>query len=133
MAKKPLLPVPLEAEEADTLMDYLHARGLKFTHIRNETGFSDEQGKIKNFRALRDYQLGVSPGVPDFIIVLPTIGLLFIELKRERGGRVSTAQRSWIEALNTVPGVQAEACEGAAAAIAFIERFYPLKPTRTHT
>lgn len=123
---KSKLPVPLEKEEAVTFMQYLQARGLKYTHIRNEAGFSDKRGEIRNFRAVLDYQLGVSPGVPDFIVVLPGIGLLFIELKRQRGGTVSLNQKAWIEALNTVPGVQAEACEGAEAAIGFVERFYPL-------
>lgn len=127
MAKKTStkLPVPLEADEAKTLMEYMQTRNLKFTHIRNETGFSDARGEIRNFRALLDYQLGVSPGFPDFCIVLPHVGLLIIELKRRTGGTVSPNQRNWIDALNTVPGVQAEACEGADASIKFIERFYP--------
>lgn len=119
------LPVPLEADEAKTLMDYMHARGLKFTHIRNETMGQRSDGKIRNWQAVLDYQAGVSPGFPDFCVVLPGIGLLFIELKRERGGKVSDNQKAWITALNTVPGVQAEACEGAGKSIAFIERFYP--------
>lgn len=116
---------PLEAEEAKTLMDYMHARGLKFTHIRNETMGKRSDGKIRNWQAVLDYQAGVSPGFPDFCVVIPNKGLLFIELKRRKGGKLSDAQAGWITALNTVPGVQAERCDGADAAIAFIERIYP--------
>jgi hypothetical protein len=125
LLKKAQLPPPLEKDEADTLMDYMHARNLRFTHIRNETGIPDAQGKIRNMRAILDYQAGVSPGFPDFCIILPRKGLLFIELKRERGGKVSEAQHAWILALNTLPGVQAEVCEGAARSIEVIERLYP--------
>lgn len=125
-ATQPKIPVPLEAEEAGTLMDYLKARRLRFTHIRNETMGQRSDGKIRNWQAVLDYQAGVSPGFPDYVVVLPGVGLAVIELKRTKGGKLSEAQAEWIQALNTVPGVQAERCDGAAAAIAFIERLYPL-------
>jgi hypothetical protein len=118
---------PLESEEAHTSMQYMQARGLKFTHVKNETGMADERGKIKNFRALMDYQDGVSPGFPDFIIVLPGIGLLVPELKREKGNEATPSQLDWITALNTIPGVEARVCKGAKELIAFIEEFYPPK------
>jgi hypothetical protein len=117
---------PLEKDEAHTLMQYMQRRGLKFTHVKNETGISDERGKIKNFRALMDYQDGVSPGFPDFIIILPGIGLLCIELKRLEGNEATAAQLEWIKALNTIPGVEAHVCKGANASIGLIEDIYPL-------
>lgn len=116
---------PLEAEEAQTLMEYMQARNLKFTHIRNETGRADENGKIRNMRAVLDYKAGVSPGFPDFAVVLPNVGLLLIELKRVQGSNTSDAQLSWIAALNTCPGVESHVCKGAAAAIDIIEEIYP--------
>jgi hypothetical protein len=118
---------PLEAQEAHTFMQYLQARGLKFTHVKNETAMADERGKIKNFRALMDYQDGVSPGFPDFIIVLPGTGLLVIELKRLKGNEATPAQLEWIAALNTVPGVEAHVCKGAEACIKITEEIYPSK------
>lgn len=118
---------PLEADEARTFMQYLQARGLRFTHIKNETGIGDKRGKINNFRALMDYQDGVSPGFPDFAIVLPNIGLLLIELKRLEGSKTSDEQVKWIDALNTCPGVEAHVCKGAAASIAVVEEILPLK------
>ena len=121
---------PLEAEEAHTAMQYMQTRGIRYSHVKNETGMADQRGKIKNFRALMDFQDGVSPGFPDFIIVLPGIGLLCAELKRLAGNTVTPAQQSWIDALNTIPGVEARECKGATAVIAFIEEFYPLTKRR---
>jgi hypothetical protein len=117
---------PLEADEAHTLMQYMQARGLKFTHVKNETGVRDKRGEIRNFRAMMDAKDGVSPGFPDFVIVLPNIGLLCIELKRLAGNEATPAQLQWIDALNTVPGVEAHVCKGAAASIKIIEQFMPL-------
>lgn len=124
MAKPNL--TPLESAEARTLMQYMQLRKLKFTHIKNETGRPDSSGKIRNWQAIYDKQDGVSAGFPDFAIVLPKIGLLIIELKREKGGTVSPAQLEWIEALNGCPGVAAHVCKGAGASIECIESYYPL-------
>lgn len=126
MGSKPNL-TPLEADEAHTLMQYMQARNLRFTHIKNETGIADERGKIKNFRALMDARDGVSPGFPDFAIVLPGVGLLCIELKRLEGSKTSEAQLEWIDALNTIPGVAAHVCKGASESIDTIESYYPIK------
>jgi hypothetical protein len=120
------LPPPLEAEEADTLMQYMKLRGLKFTHIKNETGRALAGGKVRNWKAVWDARDGVSAGFPDFAVVLPHIGMVLIELKRLKGSNTSDAQLSWVEALNTCPGVEARVCKGADAAIAFIEELYPL-------
>lgn len=118
---------PLESDEARTLMQYMQARRLRFTHIKNETGRADANGKIRNMQAVYDFQDGVSAGFPDFAIILPDIGLLLIELKRTQGGKVSEPQKEWIKALNTVPGVEAQVCYGATGAIALIEEIMPLK------
>lgn len=126
---------PLEKDEAETLMQYLQTRGLKFTHVKNETGRSDRRERadgtvIRNFQAMLDYQLGVSPGFPDFVIAVPYSGLLIVELKRLKGNEATDAQQDWIDTLNTIPGVEARCCKGAAAAIDFVEEVYPLVRAR---
>lgn len=126
---------PLEKDEAVTAMQYLQARNLMFTHVKNEIGFGDERelkdGRvIRNFQAMRDYQLGVAKGFPDFVIVLPYVGLLIIELKRQKGNAVTPEQQAWIDALNTIPGVQAACCKGAAALIDLVEYLYPIAAQR---
>lgn len=112
-------------------MQYMQARGLKFTHVKNETGRGDRRELadgtiIRNFQAMRDAQLGVSAGFPDFVIIVPMVGLILIELKRLEGNEVTEAQQAWIDALNTIPGVEARCCKGAAAGIAFIEEILPI-------
>lgn len=122
------LPVPTEAEEAHTLMQYMKFRGLRFTHVKNETGRPDASGKIRNWKALWDAKDGVSAGFPDFIVVLPRIGLLCIELKRTKNSTTSLLQLDWVEALNECPGVEAHVCKGAAQAIDLIESLLPDSP-----
>lgn len=106
-----------EDEEQRAFVAWLDIKGLKYSAIPNSTYTTS--WSVKN----RNTAMGVRPGVPDMMIVLPTIGLVFIELKRQKGGVVSSHQRDWIAALNTCPGVAAHVCHGAAAAIAVIERY----------
>lgn len=58
-------------------------------------------------------QQGVKPGVPDICLPVPRgiYSALYIELKRQKGGRVSDDQRAWISALNRA-GNRAVICHG---------------------
>lgn len=123
------LPVPTEAQEATVLVAYLRTRGLKFTHIGNETGHDPYSKR----RAIRMKQQGTSKGFPDYMVLLPqdktaTLDglVLFIELKRRKKSlsRVTPEQREWIDALNSVsPSVSAVIAYGADAAIEQIEAY----------
>ncbi len=104
-----------EAEEAKVLVAYMRIKGYMFTHVPSETGSSMEARR----RAIRMKQQGTTRGFPDYI-VLAHGKLLFIELKRVRGGRTSPEQLEWIDAINACGGVAA-VCKGAQAAIEFIE------------
>jgi len=64
-------------------------------------------------------QQGVSRGFPDYIVIVKG-KLLFIELKRVKGSRVSPEQLEWIAALEAC-GVYAEVCAGWEHAKVFIE------------
>ena len=123
------LPTPTEAQEAHTLMAYMKLRGLKYTHIKNETGRPVAGAKVRNWKAVWDARDGVSPGFPDFAIVLPHRGLLLIELKRTKGSKTSPEQLDWIGALNTCPGVEAHVIKGAEASIKLIEELLPMEPS----
>lgn len=70
--------------------------------------------------------IGVKPGVPDLFLPVPRPPYhgLFIELKAP-GGRVSTAQLSWIVSLMNA-GYMAKVCYGAGEATAEIERYMKL-------
>lgn len=68
----------------ESLVDYNHTtkKRFKFSHVANET-----QNRLENFKNKR---LGVEPGVPDFLIVLPKeisfsgrTQTLYLEVKAE--------------------------------------------------
>ena len=67
---------------------------------------------------------GVKAGVPDFCLPVSRDGYhgLYIELKRERGGKISQAQDKWIEALRA-QGYQVAVCRGWESAKQEIEKY----------
>lgn len=108
--------VPTEYEEQVALVSWLDSKGLKYSSIPNSTFTTSWNQKRKN------HMTGLRAGLPDLLIITPK-GLLFVEMKRTKGGVVSLEQKSWIEELNKCNGVQAEVCLGCEAAITFVSRF----------
>lgn len=94
---------------------WLRVRGIRFHHSPNETYTKSFKQKAANKRK------GVSPGFPDFLVRLPK-GLVFIELKRIKGGRTSEEQVEWLDDLRGV-SLAAEVCKGAKEAIKLLEGF----------
>ncbi len=111
--------IPTEDQEQITFVGYLEMRGLLFSAIPNSTYSPHMSVKVRNRR------MGVRPGVPDMVILLPDVGIAWVELKRIKGGVISEHQKQWIAALNLIPGTEARVCRGADEAIAFIEELYP--------
>lgn len=106
---------PLEKDECYTLVAYLRVKGYKFSAIMNETGSGQNAKRI----GVRNKRMGMSPGVPDYIIIVDD-NLLWCEMKRQKGGTVSAYQKGWIEALENA-GQTVRVCRGAGEAIDFIE------------
>lgn len=67
---------------------------------------------------------GVMPGIPDICLSWPAGGYhgLFIEMKKQRGGKVSKAQEEALSALRKA-GYRAEVCAGWQAAREVIENY----------
>lgn len=94
---------PRNHEEDDVTIqvtDYLEVLKMQgkvvlFSHVPQETFTKSWATKNKN------KAMGVRAGVPDMIIVYPD-RVLFLELKRLKGGVVSVAQNEWIDALQQV-------------------------------
>lgn len=118
-------PIPSEDNECMALSQYLRLKGLKFSHIAQETPAGKYVGGVwlPAYKTLkRNKEMGVNQGVPDYIIMIerkPTemAGqrnniLLFIEMKKVKGGKVSPEQAEWLNALNKVFGVVAVVCRG---------------------
>lgn len=102
---------PSENLECTRLVDYLNLMGIPFSHIPNE-GLTKKQ-RIHNKR------LGTSPGVPDYFCVVKR-RIVFIEMKRRVGSRVSPEQQRWIDIL-TMAGIPVRVCKGFHEAKEFIE------------
>ena len=67
---------------------------------------------------------GVKAGVPDICLPVARQGYhgLYIELKRQKGGRVSEAQQDWIDRLNE-QGYLARVCAGFREAVKVIDEY----------
>jgi hypothetical protein len=115
---------PTEAQEMAVLADYLDACGFLWCHVPNERKCSPRAGA-------RLKRLGVKAGVPDVLIFdLPPhmdrreCAGIAIELKRERGGALSDAQRQWLEELRKRRWI-AEVCHGAQEAFELLQKIAP--------
>lgn len=106
------LPVPTESAEQQALMQWaarsagrLPGVELLF-HIPN--GGSRGKAEAGRFKAE-----GVKSGVPDLFLPVARgcCHGLFIEMKRRRGGRLSVAQKLWLEALEK-QGYAVAVCRG---------------------
>lgn len=85
---------------------------------------------------MRKKRMGVSPGVPDYMILLKRKSLLFIELKKKRtmkdngeyyalstdGIEIRPEQERWIEQLNEIDNTAAFFAYGSAEAIEIVRR-----------
>jgi hypothetical protein len=133
-------------EEAQCIMftQWLEMNRLKFTHIVNEVSFgalsNTPQGQLTaRIQGAKLKKLGKSSGVPDYMILTPK-GTVWLEMKipslkpkkghwnegwkpmqQSRAG-VSRQQKDWIDAINEVPGTQADVCFGSIDAIEFVTR-----------
>ena len=112
--------IPTEHEEQATFCKYLDIRKIKYFAIPNANAMSikDRTMAIKTMAKLKAE--GVKKGVPDMLVFLPT-KVLFVEMKRSKGGTISSEQKQWIEYINTLPYASAVVCKGYKEAIEEIE------------
>lgn len=117
------LPVPTESEEQQALMQWAARRAGKHPelallfHIPN--GGSRGRAEAGRFKAE-----GVKSGVPDLFLPAargPWHGL-FIELKRRRSGRISVAQKIWLQELKK-QGYAVAVCRGWEEAANVLARY----------
>ena len=80
-----------ETDEQARLVKYLIGRRWVFTATANGVRTSASQCRVLA-------RTGVAPGVPDVLIFEPLGGFVgvAIEMKREKGGRVSPEQKRWL-------------------------------------
>jgi hypothetical protein len=109
---------PSEAAEQMRLVKWLSERGYLFTATANGADMSPAQ-RMKMGRT------GVSPGVPDILIFENDRGYkgIAIELKRARGGKATSEQERWLQALSD-RGWIAFVANGAEEAIVKLQQVY---------
>lgn len=108
---------PEEAEQL-ALVQWLELHKIKYTHVPNE-------GKHKVQYRVKQKRLGVQAGLPDILIfdrppLYPENVGVAIELKRQKGGRVTPEQIAWLEDLKA-RGWAVAVCQGAMEAIRVLQ------------
>ncbi len=114
-----MIKYPTEDEEQAALFEWAsHYPELRLMHAIPNGGKRNIQTAVKLKRT------GVKAGVPDIFLPLPVKGShgLYIELKRQAGGRVSEEQKQWLSELNAA-GYTAVVCKGFAEAVKAIRRY----------
>lgn len=113
-----------ELSEQSEVIQFCKEEGLLVCGIAHATFTTSFSAIAKNKKG------GLVKGFPDLVISIPTERrknnqgkCLFIEMKKEKGGRVSKEQEEWINALDNCEGVSASVCRGAKEAIKFISHF----------
>lgn len=108
--------IPTEHEEQQAFCEYLDVRRIKYFAIPN--GFyTSEKNKSKKFGLISKFKKeGMKKGTPDMVVFLPH-KILFVEMKRKKGGVLSADQKQWIEYINTLDYASAVVCRGKDEAI----------------
>lgn len=112
MKKNNGLPQLTEEAEQISLIQWTYMQSGKYPELRL-LYHCPNGGSRHRPEAVRFQAMGVKPGVPDLFLPVARRGLhgLYIEMKREDGGRVSNYQRQWLEDL-TREGYGAVVCSG---------------------
>jgi hypothetical protein len=110
--------IPSEDQEQIKLATWLTKQGIRFYAIPNG-------GKRNLLEAVKFKRMGTMPGVPDLCIPIPSGSYhgLYIELKREKGGRVSESQSEWLAFLRE-KGYYAQVAKGFEEAKEMIEHYF---------
>ncbi len=98
--------LPTEAQEQIKFVVWLRKQGYRVSASANG-------GSRNLFEALKFKKMGVSAGFPDIEVPLPAGPYhgFFIEMKRQKGGKVSNEQREWLSYLRD-KGYYAEVAYG---------------------
>lgn len=121
----------LEDAEAIALSHWLTTHKYRFTHIANESGLPP---KVAMLVSKKKKRMGVSPGFPDYLILLKRGSFLFLELKRsltqkdyrkdgnllKNAPHASEEQQCWLSMLDAIENAQASLAYGKNEAIMII-------------
>ena len=111
----------LEASAQVTLVRWLREHGIRHCLLNNPFRVTS-WGQLHKAKAM-----GLNKGMPDLLVYLSDKQtkdgknyLIFVEMKKEKGGVVTPEQQEWIDVLNTVDGCKAMVSRGHEEALSFI-------------
>lgn len=90
---------------------------VRFSHLPLET-------HTTAINAARLKSMGVRKGVPDYLLIVGK-HIVFVEMKRRRGGVVSAHQREWLAALDAA-GAHCHVCLGHHEAMSTVLHYLQL-------
>jgi len=115
--------IPSEQDEQRALCKWLRLNNIPHFGVPSAQGMSQRAGRVAMARYINKLKLeGFSAGFPDMVIFLPNI-VLFIEMKRQKGGTVSTVQKEWIKKINKTNACHACVCKGFDEAVKIINQY----------
>ena len=109
---------PTEYAECQVFHQWLELNHIRHTHIGNESQIGGRAGII---RGAKLKAIGQSKGFPDYLLIVND-KLIAIEMKRQKGGKVSDEQRDWLDALAKA-GVEGYIAHGANEAMEIVQRY----------
>lgn len=111
---------PKEDHEQREVVKFLRKNKIHFFSVPNSQQMSgvNRNVAVRIMGTLK--ALGLSPGVPDLVILMPK-KLLFIEMKRLHGGVVSKFQIHWGTVINSFDYAESFICRGHEQAITLIK------------
>ncbi len=116
MTKSAVRACPTEHMEAAMLIRWVI--GAERIYPELALLYAIPNGGKRSIKTARDLKAeGVKAGVPDYCLPVPCGGFngLYLELKRQHGGRVEPEQRAWLAALEA-QGYRTEVARGWEAA-----------------
>lgn len=115
--------LPTEEEEQILIFEWAKIQKSAYPELRLLYHIANE-GKRSVQTGARLKAAGLSSGVPDICLPVAKGGYnaLYIELKRQKGGRLSENQKKWLSELNAA-GNLAVRCDGFDEAVRVILRY----------
>jgi hypothetical protein len=107
-----VMPVPNESVEQTRLFQWARMESGRWPEL-NLLYHVPNGGSRNRLEAAHLKQQGVRAGVPDLCLPVARCGChgLYIEMKRQRGGRVTPEQTEWMDALRA-EGYAVAVCQG---------------------
>lgn len=111
-----------EKNEQEIFVRYCELKGIVCVFIANGIPISNRVNKYAYLASLKAQ--GYKTGFPDLLVLAhnSTKDMLFIEFKREKGGKLSPKQVEWQKKLNDL-GYDSYVAKGSKHAIAILEEW----------